>query len=98
MLRVNPKMLVLGASMLTVGFVLVMYLSQMTPVGEHGMTGTEITDLFIAEQQNSGYITLASIIVGVGFLFLLLSFGTARGEGGAKPRKAKPDASEPPQT
>lgn len=87
MLRVNPKILALGAGLLVAGFVLVVYLAQIMPAGQTGMTEQEIAEFLLDEQQNTDFVTLASILVGLGFLLILISFGTARGEGGAKPRR-----------
>lgn len=89
MLRVNPKILSAGIGLLITGFVVVAYLSQTLPTGNSAMTEQEIAELLLDQQQNGDYVTLASILVGLGFLFILISFGTARGEGGVKPRKAK---------
>ncbi len=86
-LRVNPKILALGAGLLVGGFVFLGYLNQTLPTSSSAMTDDEIAELLIGEQEHSDYVTLASILIGLGFLFILISFGTARGEGGVKTRK-----------
>lgn len=94
MIRVNTKILTVGIAMLVIGFLFVGYLSGVSPAGQAGMSEEEILELLQNEQQNADFVMLASIIIGVGFLFVLISFGTARGEGLSKTRKIKP--AEPP--
>ena len=89
MIRVNPKFLAAGAAMLMAGFVMVAYLGHVLPAWQTGMSEDEVAELLVDERQNSDMVVLASMIIGVGFLFVLISFGTARGEGRSKARDLK---------
>lgn len=64
--------------MLVVGMVLLISINASTPIGRAGMTDEEILDLAIKEQENKDMNTLASILTGLGFLLVLISFGTRR--------------------
>ena len=62
-----------------------------SPVGREGMTDDEIAAFLIEEQENQDYTTLAGIMIGVGFLLILISFGARRKKkGGAKRTEKKP--------
>jgi len=67
-----------GVAMLVVGMVLLLSINSSVPVGKSEMTEDEILDLAIKEQENKDMNTLASIITGLGFLLVLISFGTRR--------------------
>jgi hypothetical protein len=55
------------------------------------MTEDQKLDLLIAEQENSDYRTLSGILIGIGFLLVLISFGARRKRGtGAKKTEKKP--------
>ena len=55
------------------------------------MTEDQKLDLLIAEQVNSDYRTLSGILIGIGFLLVLISFGARRKRGtGAKKTEKKP--------
>ena len=63
----------------------------MSPVGREGMTDDEIAAFLIEEQENQDYTTLAGIMIGVGFLLILISFGARKKKkGGAKRTEKKP--------
>jgi len=64
--------------MLIVGMSLLISINSSTPVGMAGMTEEEIIDLATKEQENKDMNTLASILTGLGFLLVLISFGTRR--------------------
>ena len=56
------------------------------------MTEEEKLDLIIEERENSDYRTLSGILIGVGFLLILISFGARRKRGsGAKKTEKKPE-------
>lgn len=88
------KILSVGAALLVAGSVVVAYFGSTTPTGRPGMAEDEVSELLEAERQHADAVMLASILVGVGFLFVLLSFGTARGEGHAGARKLR----KPPES
>ncbi|MBT8243272.1 MAG: hypothetical protein KJO14_06100 [Nitrosopumilus sp.] len=60
------------------------------PVGQSGMSEEEIIDLMIAEDQNQAYQMLSGILVGIGFLLVLISFGARRKKDSAKRSEKKP--------
>ena len=56
------------------------------------MTDEEIAEFLIEERENEDYTTLSGILVGVGFLLILISFGARRKrKGGAKKTEKKPE-------
>ena len=78
--------------MVVVGLVLLSIINSSVPAGKSGMTEEEIIDLMIAEEENRNMNTLASILTGVGFLLVLISFGARRKRsGGAKKEEKKPE-------
>ena len=82
--------MVSGILMIVVGVIITSYLEQTTPAGEAGMTEDEILDLLIDERENADYKILSGILIGVGFLLLLISFGARRKSGtGAKKTEKK---------
>ena len=88
---VDKKILVGCAAMIVVGIALSALLTDMTPVGREGMTDEEIAGFLIEERENEDYTTLSGILVGVGFLLILISFGARRKrKGGAKKTEKKP--------
>ena len=88
---VDKKILAGGAAMIVVGIALSALLTDMTPVGREGMTDEEIVEFLIEERENEDFTTLSGILVGVGFLLVLISFGARRKrKGGAKKTEKKP--------
>jgi len=88
---VDKKILIPGIVMIIIGLTLSAYLSSIAPVGKTGMTEDEVLTLMMEQQQNDDYSLLAGIVVGIGFLFILISFGaTRRRKGGAKKVEKKP--------
>ena len=83
--------MVSGILMLAVGVVITSYLEEATPIGEAGMTADEKLDFLMAERENADYKTLSGILIGIGFLLLLISFGARRKRGpSAKKTEKKP--------
>jgi len=76
--------------MLIVGIVLTVIISATMPAGQAGMTEEEIFDLMIAQQETQDYNTLSGILIGIGFLLVLISFGARRRKGSAKKVEKKP--------
>lgn len=76
--------------MIIVGIILVVNISATMPTGQTGMTEEEVVDLLIAQQENQDYNTLAGILIGVGFLLVLISFGARRKKDSAKRKEKKP--------
>ena len=88
---VDKKILGGGIAMLAVGLVLLAIINSSVPAGKSGMTEDEIIELMIQEEENNNMNTLASILTGVGFLLILISFGARRkSAGSAKKEEKKP--------
>lgn len=80
--------------MLVVGLGISGILGATMPAGQSGMTEEETLELMIKQQENEDMGTLAGILVGVGFLLVLISFGARRRrKGGAKKEEKKPATS-----
>jgi hypothetical protein len=88
---VDNKILAGGITMIVVGIAFSAMLTDMTPIGREGMTDDEIAEFLLEERENEDFITLAGILVGIGFLLVLISFGARRKrKGGAKKTEKKP--------
>ena len=88
---IDKKIMASGILMIGVGIIITSYLNLTTPMGEAGMTEDEVLDFLMAERENADYKTLSGILIGIGFLLLLISFGARRKRGtGAKKTEKKP--------
>ena len=88
---VDKKILAGGLAMIIVFIALSAILGESTPIGQGGMTAEEQLEFLMEEQQNTDYKTLAGILIGVGFLLILISFGARRKKkGGVKRTEKKP--------
>lgn len=88
---VDKRILSGGMAMLVVGLILLLIINSAVPAGQAGMTEEEIIDFLIKEQENKDMNTLASILTGVGFLLVLISFGARRkSKGSPKKEEKKP--------
>ena len=77
--------------MIMVGITISWYLTESVPVGKADMTEDEKLNLILTERENSDYQLLSGILVGFGFLLILVSFGARRRrEGGTKKIEKKP--------
>jgi len=74
--------------MVSIGIFLSLYLSSSYPVGSSGMTEGETLDLLMKQQENQDYNTLAGILIGIGFMLVLISFGARRRRKGS-PKKVE---------
>jgi len=91
MVLVDKKILSGGLVMIIVGIVLSLYLSSVIILGESGMTEEETLDLLTRQQENQGMNNLSGILMGIGFLLVLVSFGARRKrKGGVKKVEKKP--------
>ena len=87
----DKKILAGGVAMLVVGIALTSVISSTMPVGHSGMTEEEALDLRMKQRESQDLNTLAGILIGIGFLLILISFGTRRRRrGGAKKIEKKP--------
>ncbi|MGI0063446.1 MAG: hypothetical protein ACREAL_01040 [Nitrosopumilaceae archaeon] len=87
-LLIDKKILVIGIIMVSIGISLSLYLNSTSPVGTSGMTEEETLNLLIEQQKNQDYNTLARILIGIGFMLVLISFG-ARRRRKASPKKVE---------
>lgn len=88
---IDRKIFVAGIAMVVVGVIIVVNLNAVMPVGQSGMSEEEIIDLLTKQQENQDTTTLAGILIGVGFLLILISFGTRRkNKGNLKKEEKKP--------
>ena len=71
-------MIIVGIVIIIAGIVILLYLTEVMPIGQAGMTDDEKINLLLAERENSDYRTLSGILIGIGFLFVLISFGARR--------------------
>jgi len=84
-------MIIVGIIMIIAGTVILLYLTEITPIGKTGMTEDEKLNLLLAERENSDYRTLSGILIGIGFLLVLISFGARRKrKGSAEKIEKKP--------
>ncbi len=91
MVLVDKRILVGGIAILAVGIILSIYLNSVMPVGTTGMSEEEKFDLLVRQQENQDLANLAGILIGIGFLLVLISFGARRKrKGGQKKIEKKP--------
>ncbi len=78
--------------MVAVGISFSLYLNSIAPVGTTGMTEEETLDLLMKQQENQDINTLTAILIGIGFMLVLISFGARRKrKGGVKKVEKKPE-------
>ena len=88
---IDKRMLIGGVIMIVVGITISWYLTESVPIGKADMTEDEELNLILAERENSDYQLLSGILVGFGFLLILVSFGARRKrKGGAEKIEKKP--------
>ncbi|MDH5430320.1 MAG: hypothetical protein OEW78_00350 [Nitrosopumilus sp.] len=89
MVLVDKKILAGGIVMIVVG-IIVTIISADQPTGQAGMSEEEIIHLMISEDQNQAYQMLSGILIGIGFLLVLISFGARRKKDSVKRKEKKP--------
>jgi len=75
---IDKRMLIGGAIMIIIGFTISWYLAESTPIGKANMTDDEKLNLILAERENSDFRLLSGLLIGFGFLLILISFGARR--------------------
>ncbi len=92
---VDKRILAGGIAIIIAGMIVAVS-SAVPPAGQPGMTDDEIIELLIAEDENKAYQMLSGILVGIGFLLALISFGARRrkSKGGDSIKK---EVQEPPE-
>jgi len=86
---VDKRILVGGIVMLAIGVIIMINLNATMPAGKSGMTDEEVLDLMTKQQENKDMNTLAGILVGIGFLLILISFGARRKRKGSPEKEEK---------
>ena len=90
-LLIDKRMMIIGIIMIVVGIISLLYLTEITPIGKAGMSEDEKINFLLAERENSDYRTLLGILIGFGFLLVLISFGARRKrKGSTKKIEKKP--------
>ena len=88
---IDKRMLIGGTIMIIIGITISWYLTESAPIGKANMTDDEKFDLILAERENSDFRLLSGLLIGFGFLLILISFGARRKrKGGAKKIEKKP--------
>ena len=88
---IDKKMLIGGIIMISIGTAISWYLTESAPIGKADMTDDEKLELILAERENSDYRLLSGILIGFGFLLILISFGARqKRKGGAEKIEKKP--------
>ncbi|MEE9535639.1 MAG: hypothetical protein V3V58_03765 [Nitrosopumilaceae archaeon] len=88
---VDKKILVSGIAMVAVGISISLYLTAIMPIGITGMSDEETLDLLLKQRENQDLNTLTGILIAVGFMLVLISFGARRKrKSGAKKVEKKP--------
>lgn len=77
-MSVDKKIFAGGITMLVVGIIIVININATMPVGQSGMTEEEVIDLMTKQQENKDMNNLAGILIGIGFMLILISFGAKR--------------------
>ena len=83
------KKILAGGIVMIIAGIIVTIVSADQPTGQAGMSEEEIIDLMIAEDQNQAYQMLSGILIGIGFLLVLISFGARRKKDSAKRQEKK---------
>lgn len=86
---IDKKLLAGGIAMVIVGTIIIGNLNAALPVGQSGMTEEETIDLLTRQQENQDMTTLAGMLIGVGFLLILISFGARRKKKGSPEKEEK---------
>lgn len=90
MILVDKKLFAGGLIMIIVGIIFTVSINATIPIGQTGMTDEEVIDLLIAQQEIQDFNTLSGILIGIGFLLVLISFGARRKKGSVKKEEKKP--------
>ncbi|MCE2505071.1 MAG: hypothetical protein J4F36_01070 [Nitrosopumilaceae archaeon] len=89
MVLIDKRIFAGGLAMIIAGVIIGLTIGE-PPTGHSGMTEEEIIDLMVAEDENQAFQLLYGLLIGVGFLLVLISFGARRKKGSAKKTEKKP--------
>lgn len=78
MFTIDRRLLAGGAAMIAAGIAISLHLSASMPVGTPGMTEEAAAELILDQRENRDMGMLATLLAGVGFLLVLVSFGARR--------------------
>ena len=77
--------------MVAVGISISLYITAIMPIGITGMSDEETLDLLLKQRENQDLNTLTGILIAIGFMLVLISFGARRKrKSGAKKVEKKP--------
>ena len=91
-LQVDRRILAGGGAMLVVGITLTALFGTSMPIGHTGMTEEETLDLLVAQQEIEDYRVLSGILIAVGFMLVIISFGASRKRRRKNSRQHGPEA------
>ncbi|MCY3853773.1 MAG: hypothetical protein OXF77_00670 [Thaumarchaeota archaeon] len=87
----DKKLLVTGSVMTVIGMYFSTYLYFSMPVAANNMNENDINKLLLDQQTNNNLNILAGVLIGIGFLLILISLGNKLHYGHAsKKTKTKP--------
>lgn len=86
---IDKKLLTGGIVMVIVGTIIILNLNTTMPVWQSGMTEEEVIDVLTRQQENQDMTALAGLLIGVGFLLILISFGARRRKKGSPEKEEK---------
>ncbi len=78
MVLVDKKIFSGGITMLIAGITISLYLNSVIPIGTTEMGEEETIDFLLKQRENQDMNALAGILIGMGFLLVLISFGARR--------------------
>ncbi len=84
---IDKKILCGGVAMLAVGIALSASFTASMPIGQAGMTEDEALELIMAQQELEDYSILAGILIAIGFMLILISFGARRKKSGGNKKR-----------
>lgn len=88
---VDKRILAGGLAMLVIGIIVSIDINAATPVGTENMSESEALELILKQREAQDANTLSGILIGVGFLLVLVSFGARRRSKSGPKIVKKPD-------
>jgi hypothetical protein len=81
---IDKKIFTGGIAMLAVGIIIIINLNATMPIGHSGMSKEETVDLMTKQQENKNFNSIAGILIGIGFMLILISFGAKKKKGSSE--------------
>ena len=91
MVLLDKKIFSGGIVMIAIGIGIAIATGE-SPTGHSGMTEEEIIDLMVKEDENQALQMAYGVLMGVGFLLVLISFGARRKRRGSPKKTEKKPA------